>query len=92
MAPWRNGSVSVLHTEGGGSIPPGATEIMIMENRYFYLGEVPNEAVSFLEHIVNNTNLNVLNIMDKMNLGDPNRIYIAKILTRDNKKIKLKWN
>lgn len=25
MAPWRNGSVSLLHGEGDGSIPSGAT-------------------------------------------------------------------
>ena len=28
MAPWRNGSVSVLHAEGSGSIPLGATMII----------------------------------------------------------------
>lgn len=63
-----------------------------MKDNYFYLGEVPNESVPFLNHIMNNTKLNILDVMEKMNIGDPNRIYVAKILTKDNKKVKLKWN
>jgi hypothetical protein len=61
-----------------------------MESMRFYLGQVPNESVAFLEHIASNTNLNVLDVMEKMNLGDPNRIYVAKILTK-GKKIKEIW-
>ena len=60
------------------------------ETHNFYLGDVPNETVSFLEHIVSNTNLNLLDTMDKMKIGDPNRIYVAKILNK-NKKIKKIW-
>lgn len=53
----------------------------------FYLGDISNENIPFLKHIMTNTNLNVLEIMEKLEIGDPNRIYIAKILFK-KKKIK----
>lgn len=92
MAPWRNGSVSVLHTEGGGSIPPGATRIIIMSNKKtinFYLGDIPDNAISTLKHMVEKKNMDLFKVMKKFNLGDPNRIYIANKLFKNEK---IKWN
>ena len=46
----------------------------------FYLGDIPDNAISTLQHMVEKKNMNLFTLMEKLNLGDPNRLYVAKIL------------
>lgn len=77
MASWRNGSVSVLHTDGGGSIPPEATKIMNME-KYIFLGEVENKWLLLIDKLAKTKD--IITILEKLELGDSNQIKIAKLL------------
>ena len=55
----------------------------------FYLGDIPDNAISTLKHMVEEKNMNLFSLMEKFGLGDPNRIYVAKILLKGKK---IKWN
>lgn len=52
------------------------------KEKQYYIGHVSNDTIPFIEHIINNTNLDVIEVMNKMNIGDDNRIYIAKFLQK----------
>lgn len=55
----------------------------------FYLGDIPDNVISTLEHLVSEKNMDLFKVMEMFNLGDPNRIYIAKKLFKNEK---IKWN
>lgn len=62
----------------------------MMAKDKFYLGDLTNEQAAFLKHMISIGKCG-LTIMEKMEMGDPNRIYIAKIMTKRQKNIEFTW-
>ena len=52
----------------------------------FYLGDVSEGAAAYVQHMISIGKCG-LTVMEKHELGDPNRIYIAKIITKRQKNI-----
>lgn len=61
-----------------------------MNETDFYLGEMSREAAAYLEHMIGLGKCG-LTIMTEHKLGDPNMVYIAKVLTKKQKKLEYKF-